>query len=103
VSGSSAAQANLTNELTTGLSQIQNSLGAVSTVQASVGGREQQIEALQTVTQNYSTQTQTDLSNVTSTNITQAITQLDETQQTLQAAEESFTKIQGMSLFQYLQ
>jgi flagellar hook-associated protein 3 FlgL len=103
VSGSSAAQATLTNELQTGLARMQNSLAAVSTVQASVGGRGQQLQALQTVTQNYATQTQTDLSNVTSTNITQAITQLDQAQQTLQAAQLSFSKIQGMSLFQYLQ
>jgi flagellar hook-associated protein 3 FlgL len=103
VSGSSAAQATLTNALTTGLARMQNSLAAVSTVQASVGGREQQLQALQTVTQNYATQTQTDLSNVTSVNITQAITQLDQAQQTLQAAQLSFSKIQGMSLFQYLQ
>jgi flagellar hook-associated protein 3 FlgL len=100
--GNSAAGATLTNALATGLTSLQNSIANVSVVQASVGGREQELQSLQTMTQSSSVQVQNNLSNVTSTNMTQAISQLEELQNTLQASQMSFAKIQGMSLFQYL-
>jgi flagellar hook-associated protein 3 FlgL len=85
------------------LTRFQNSLAAVSVVQASVGGREQQLSALQTVTQNNSLQTQNSLSSVTEVDMTAAISQFELTNTALQAARQSFVKIQSLSLFQYLQ
>ena len=103
VTGNPSAQASLTNALSTGLTRFQNSLSAVTVVQASVGGREQQLQALQTVTQNNSLQTQSDLSNVTSVDMTSVISQFELQQTALQAARQSFVKIQGLSLFQFIQ
>jgi flagellar hook-associated protein 3 FlgL len=101
-SGSGAAGASLANALSAGTVRFQNSLSAITVVQASVGGREQQLNALQTVTQTNSVQTQSNLSNVTDIDMTSVISQYELQQTSLQAAQQSFVKIQGMSLFQYL-
>lgn len=100
--GNNAAKATLSNDLATGLTRFQNSLTAVTVVQASVGGREQELQALQTTTKNNALQASSDLANVTSVDMVTAISQYQLTQNTLQAAQQSFVKIQGMSLFQYI-
>jgi flagellar hook-associated protein 3 FlgL len=98
-----AAAATLQNSLATGLTQVQNTLNNVTAVQAAVGGREQQIQAMQTVNQTQSTQNKTALSGLVATNLTQTISQYTQTQFSLQASQEAFAKVQQMSLFQYLQ
>jgi flagellar hook-associated protein 3 FlgL len=98
-----AAAATLQNSLAAGLTQVQNTLNNVTAVQAAVGGREQQIQAMQTVNQTQSTQNKTALSGLVATNLTQTISQYTQTQFSLQASQEAFAKVQQMSLFQYLQ
>ncbi|MEM5439638.1 flagellar hook-associated protein FlgL [Paraburkholderia diazotrophica] len=95
-------QANLTNALGTALTQLQNTLNNVTTIQTSVGGREQEIEALQTVTQSNSLQTQSNLADLTQTNLTKVISQYTMTQASLQAAQQGFSMIQKLSLFDYI-
>jgi len=97
-----AAKATQSNDLATGLTRFQNSLTAITVVQASVGGREQELTALQTTTKNNSLQATNDLSNVTDVDMVSAISQYQLTQNALQAAQQSFVKIQGLSLFQYM-
>ncbi len=97
-----AAKATLSNNLATGMTRFQNSLTAITVVQASVGGREQELTALQTTTKNNSLQATNDLSNVTNVDMISAISQYQLTQNALQAAQQSFVKIQGLSLFQYM-
>jgi flagellar hook-associated protein 3 FlgL len=101
-SNNPTATATLENALTTGMSRFQNSLTNVTVVQASVGGREQELQALQTTTQTNVTQTQSDLSSLTGVDMVSAITKFEQTQSALQAAQQTFVKIQGMSLFQYI-
>lgn len=96
------AVATLKNALTAGLTQVQNSMTNVTVVQASVGGREQELHALQTTTQTNSVQTQSDLSNLTGVDMVTAISKFEQTQSALQAAQQTFVKMQGMSLFQYI-
>lgn len=96
------AVATLKNALTTGLTQVQNSMTNVTVVQASVGGREHELQALQTTTQTNSVQTQSDLSNLTGVDMVTAITKFEQAQSALQAAQQTFVKMQGMSLFQYI-
>ena len=76
-----------------------NVLSAMTVVQASVGGREQELQALQSTTQNNSLQTQSDLSSVTGIDMAGTISKFELTQNTLQAAQQSFARIEGMSLF----
>ena len=101
-SNNPTATATLKNSLMTGLARFQNSLTNVTVVQASVGGREQELQALQTTTQTNSTQVQSDLSNLTGVDMVSAITKFEQTQSALQAAQQTFVKMQGMSLFQYI-
>ncbi|RKP44386.1 flagellar hook-associated protein FlgL [Trinickia fusca] len=100
--GNPAAKATLQNALTTGTSRFQNSLTNITVVQASVGGREQELQALQTTTNNNSLQAQNNLSNLTSVDMVSTISQFELTQNALQAAQKSFVQIQSMSLFQYI-
>jgi flagellar hook-associated protein 3 FlgL len=96
------AQATLTNALSTGLVQLQNSLTAVTVVQASVGGREQELQALQTTTNTMTLQAQSNLSDLTGVDMVSAISKFQLTQNALEAAQKSFVQISGMSLFQYI-
>ncbi|MBN3806842.1 flagellar hook-associated protein 3 [Paraburkholderia sp. Ac-20336] len=102
VTGSTAATANLQNALNTGLSQLANTIGNVTAVQASVGGREQEVQALQAVTQTNTLQTQSSLSDLTSTDMVSTISKYTLTQAALQASQQAFVQIQNMSLFQYI-
>ncbi|MCC8393200.1 flagellar hook-associated protein FlgL [Paraburkholderia sp. MMS20-SJTR3] len=102
VQGSQAAVATLQNALNKGLSQLSNTLANVTTVQASVGGREQEVKALQTVTQTNSLQNASDLSDLTETNMVTTISKYTMEQAALSASQQAFVKVQGLSLFQYL-
>lgn len=101
-SGSQAAVANLNNALNTGLTQIGNSLSNVITVQASVGGREQEVKALQTITSTNSLQVTSSLSDLTSTDTVAAISQYEQLSNALTASQKSFAATQNLSLFQYI-
>ncbi|WP_153099121.1 flagellar hook-associated protein FlgL [Paraburkholderia hayleyella] len=100
--GSAAAVANLTNALSSAMGKLKNTMNNVVTVQASVGGREQEVQALQTVTQASVLQTKSSLADLTTTNLTATISQYSLAQYALQAAQQGFMKIQGMSLFNYM-
>jgi flagellar hook-associated protein 3 FlgL len=97
-----ASGANLQNALTSSATQLENTINNVVTAQANVGGREQEVQALQTVTQDNTLQTSTNLTGLTQTNMVQTIAQYTMEQTTLQAAQLAFSKIQNLSLFQYL-
>ncbi|NLP60954.1 flagellar hook-associated protein FlgL [Paraburkholderia sacchari] len=102
VNGSPAAGANLTNALQSGLTAIGNSISNVVTIQASVGGREQEVKALQTVTSTNSLQVTSNLSDLTSTDMTAAIAQYTQLSNALTASQKSFAATQNLSLFQYI-
>ncbi|MGF6939002.1 flagellar hook-associated protein 3 FlgL [Paraburkholderia sp. UCT70] len=102
VSGDPAASAKLQNALNMGLSQLGNTLNNITAVQASVGGREQEVKALQTVTETNSLQTQSDLADLTQTDMVSTISKYTMQQAALQASQQAFVKIQNMSLFQYI-
>jgi flagellar hook-associated protein 3 FlgL len=100
--GNPTAKASLANAMSTGIARFQNSLSALTVTQASVGGREQQITALQTTTQNSFLDAQNNLQDVQSADMVSTISQFELTQTALQAAQQSFVKVQGLSLFQFL-
>jgi flagellar hook-associated protein 3 FlgL len=100
--GNPAALANLQNVMNTGLSQLSNTLNNVTAVQASVGGREAEVTAVQTVTGTNSLQTQSNLQDLTSTNMVSAISKYTLTQAALQASQQAFVQIANMSLFKYI-
>jgi flagellar hook-associated protein 3 FlgL len=97
-----AAAAALNNTLNVGLTQVQNTLSNVTTVLATVGGRENQIQAMQTVNQNQTLQNTSSLADLTDTNMASTISKYTQTQYSLQASQQAFVQVQQMSLFQYL-
>lgn len=97
-----ASTASFQSALTTSMTQLENTMNNVVTARASVGGREQEVQALQTVTQSNTLQTSTNLSALTQTNMVKTIGQYTMTQAALQAAQQAFSKIENISLFQYL-
>lgn len=97
-----AGTANLTNAISTAMGKLANTLNNVITVQASVGGRENEVQALQSVTQSSNLQTQSNLADLTQVNLTQVISKYTMVQFSLQAAQQGFSMIQKMSLFNYI-
>ncbi|WP_144111477.1 flagellar hook-associated protein FlgL [Paraburkholderia sp. BCC1886] len=97
-----AALASFQSSLATSMTQLENTMNNVTTAQASVGGREQEVQALQTVTQTNSLQTANNLADLTQTDLVKTISQYTTTQASLQAAQQAFVQIQNMSLFQYI-
>ena len=96
------ALATLQNTLATGMTQVQNSINNVTSVQATVGGREQQITAMQAVNQNQTLENTNSLDDLTSIDMPSTISKYTQTQDSLQASQEAFVQVQQMSLFQYL-
>jgi len=99
---SASQQATLQNALTTAGAKINNTYNNVLTTQTAVGGREQEVTAMQSATQTTSTQTASNLSDIVSVVLVSAISQYEMTQNSLQAAQQAFAQIQKMSLFNYL-
>lgn len=102
VENNPTASANLQNAINTGLSQLANTMDNVTAVRASVGGREQEVKALQTVTASNSLQTQSNLADLTQTDMISTISKFTLQQAALQASQQAFVQIQNMSLFQYI-
>ncbi|AOY95744.1 flagellar hook-associated protein 3 [Cupriavidus sp. USMAA2-4] len=101
--GSAADQANLSNALSTGSTKITNALDNVLTVQTSVGSRIQELTTLNDVGTNRNLNYTTTLSSLEDLDYASAISQYYQYQTALQAAQQSFVKIQGMNLFKYVQ
>jgi flagellar hook-associated protein 3 FlgL len=84
------------------LTDLSNALNTMETTQASVGSRLQVLTSQQNINAQTILDNQTTSSAIGDLNMPQAISQLDMQQTTLQAAQMAFTKVEGMSLFQYM-
>ncbi len=101
-SGTSTANAKLSNAVVTAINNIDQALSQSQTVQASVGGRLNAITTQLSVATSQQTQLQTSISSLQSLNYAAAITTLDAQNTTLSAAMQAFTLTQGLSLFKYI-
>lgn len=72
------------------------------TVRAKVGARLNAIDSQNSINTDYLTQTQSALSNIQDLDYASAISKLNQQSLALQAAQNSYTKIQGLSLFNYI-
>ncbi|MGS0893078.1 flagellar hook-associated protein FlgL [Burkholderia stagnalis] len=102
VSSNTSAAAALANAMTTGTTKLNNMMTNVLTVQASVGGREQEVKAMQTVTSTNTVQNQSNLADLTSTDMVSTISQYLQVQNALTGAQKAFVQLQNLSLFQYI-
>lgn len=98
-SGSNAQRAQSISNALASLDQSQTNL--LST-QADIGGRLQQVQAVQTQNSSLTLQLQTQQTQLTSINYPQVITNYQSSLTALQAAQKAFAQVQGLSLFQYL-
>jgi flagellar hook-associated protein 3 FlgL len=94
--------ATLTNALATASTKINNTYNNMLAVQASVGGREQEVQSMQTSMATTATQTSTSLLSITQVNMVSAISQYELTQSSLQAAQQAFSQVAQLSLFNYI-
>lgn len=102
VLNTSGGGAGLTNKLNLGLSQLDNALNNVLTTRSSLGLRLNEIDALQAAGENLGLQFKQALSQLQDVDYNQAISDLVRQQTNLQAAQQTFAKVAGLSLFDYL-
>jgi flagellar hook-associated protein 3 FlgL len=99
---SSAARAQLSSSLGASLQQIDQSLDQITNVSANVGARINLISSTANAVNTNSTTVSTQISNVSSLDYASASAQYSQQLVALQAAEESYTAIEGLSLFKVL-
>ncbi len=99
---SSTLQAQMTDRLNNGLINLDQALDHLNQGRSSVGTRLNVIESEKTINQNIVVQAQSSLSLVEDLDYASAITDLNKQSVALQAAQQSFVQIQGLSLFQFI-
>ena len=94
--------AGLTTGLATALGNIDNALGNVSTVRASAGSRLKELDAVQNAGEDRALQYSQTLSRLQDVDYAKAAAELMQQQVSLQAAQQTYVKVAGLSLFNYL-
>jgi flagellar hook-associated protein 3 FlgL len=102
IDATSGSAARYQNALNTSLTEIDNSLNTVLTVRASVGSRLNEVDTAQTASDDVSLQYAQTISALQDLDYTKAISELNQQQIFLQAAQQSFLKITKLSLFDML-
>lgn len=98
----STGQANLTNSLNTANANINNALDNVLTVRSTVGSHLRELDYLDSSGEDLDIQYKQTLSDLQDLDYTKAISSFAQQQTTLEAAQRSYTKIAGLSLFNYI-
>lgn len=98
----SAGFAQLTSSLNQGQKNLDNALDHVLNVRSSLGVRLNEIDALQTSGVDTGLRLQETLSKLQDTDYSKAVTELTQQNAILQAAQQSFAKVSGLSLFSYI-
>lgn len=98
----SAGNTQLINGLNTALSDLDGSLNNLLTVRASVGARMRENDAVQSTGADLQLQYQQTTSALQDLDVVKAYTDLTRQQTALQASQQSFMKVQSLSLFNYM-
>jgi flagellar hook-associated protein 3 FlgL len=93
----------LGNSIAAAVNNLNQAISSTSTIEAQVGGRLNTITTQQSVATSQQTQLKTSISALQSVDYASALTTLDAENVQLSASEQSFTLMQGLSLFKYLQ
>jgi flagellar hook-associated protein 3 FlgL len=99
---SPALSAQQTFDLDRGLTDIDQVLSNLISVRASVGARSNTIESQQKTNEDLSTQLRTVKSRLEDADPVEAISELARHSQVLEAAQQAFVRVQGLSLFNFL-
>jgi flagellar hook-associated protein 3 FlgL len=97
-----SGKAALSNRLAEAGANMKNALDNVLTVQASVGARLKEVDALDTTGDDLNIQYQSTLEDLTGLDMVKTISLFTQQQTTLQAAQVSFKSMSGLSLFNYI-
>jgi len=100
--GTPADHAQLLNALSTGNRKMSNALDNVLTVRSSVGSRLSELDSLDASGQGRTLFDKAYLSNLQDLDYATAISEFSQRQTALQATQQTFVKIQNISLLQYL-
>lgn len=84
------------------IDNIDVALGQIVDIEASIGARLNAIENQENANEDYLVQLATTLSNTQDLDYNEAVSRLEQEQIGLQASQQTFTKIQGLSLFNFL-
>lgn len=97
-----AGVAGLANAVSRALTDIDQSMNNVEQIRSQVGSRLKALDSQQDLNDAYSLQLQTTLSGLEDLDYADAITRLEQQLTGLQAAQQSFVSIRGLSLFNFL-
>jgi flagellar hook-associated protein 3 FlgL len=100
--GSATANAAVLNTFNNVLYDLDQGLGRVLEVRAAIGSRLNAIDAQQLVASNATIELKRTVSGLRDTDYAEALTRLNQQMVTLEAAQKSFARTQGLSLFDYL-
>lgn len=100
VSGAGSSQ--LASGLSQGMVQLENALGNVLNARASLGVRLTELDALDATGEDLSLQLKQTLSGLQDVDYNKAISDLTQQQINLTAAQKTFAKVSGMSMFDYM-
>lgn len=92
----------LSNNLNSVMQSLSNGLEHILTKQASIGARLQEIDALEGVGSDQNIQYEQLLSQLQDVDLAKATTDLQRQQLYLQAAQQAYVKVSGLSLFNYI-
>jgi flagellar hook-associated protein 3 FlgL len=94
--------ANLANSVSRGLNNLNNALNNVVTTRATLGLRLNELDALQVAGENMGLQFKQTLLKLQDTDYNKAASDLAQQKLSLQAAQQSFALVKGLSLFNYI-
>lgn len=100
--GGSAASAHYTNSVNRALNNIDRGLQNVSTIRTSLGSRLRELDSLQETGDDLGLQYKNKLSELQDVDFNKAVSELNQQQTSLTAAQKSFKQTSDLSLFNYL-
>ncbi|MBD8871242.1 flagellar hook-associated protein FlgL [Rhodanobacter sp. DHB23] len=103
LNGTGTSNTQLSNTLSQQMASLDQAQNQISATQTDVGGRLNRLTQQQTAYSGLTLTYQTVLSGVQDTDMASAISQLELQTTALQASQQVFAKVQGMSLFNYIQ
>ncbi len=100
--GGNAAKAQYTNSVNRGLNNIDRGLENISTIRTSLGSRLRELDALQVTGEDIGLQYKGKLSELQDVDFNKAVSDLNQKQTSLTAAQKTFKQVSDLSLFNYL-
>lgn len=97
-----AGRAALTNDINSGMSDLDQAIGNLLDVRATVGSRLAAVEDQRDANEGFSVVVEQTISEIEDLDYTEALTRLAEQISSLEAAQKSFVRIQSLSLFSIL-